>query len=62
VKRATKAKEALKRRQAAWNDLVADGYRDGQVKMVRHDGKYKAFHKPGSQNVRKGSSGRTANR
>lgn len=62
MKRATKVMQALTRRQAVWDDLVADGYRGGQVKMVRHDGKYKAFHRPGSQNARKGSSGRTANR
>lgn len=62
VRRARKVKEALRRRQAVWADLVADGFKGGQVKMVRHDNKMKAFHRPGSQNAKKGSSGRTANR
>lgn len=62
LKRATKVKQALARRQAVWDDLIADGYRGGQVKMVRHDNKMKAFHRPGSQNAKKGGSGRSANR
>lgn len=62
MRKAEKVKAALKRRQAFWNDLVSDGFKGPNTKMVRHDHKLRAFHKPGSQNARKGSSGRTANR
>lgn len=59
MKRARKVKEALKERLAVWDHLVADGFHGSETKLVKHDGKRKAFRRPGSQNARKGSSRRS---
>jgi hypothetical protein len=64
MKQASKVKEALKRRIAVWDALVARDMRGTTTKMVqRNDGTRNiAFHRPGSQNPKKGRSGRSAKR
>lgn len=62
MKAARKAKEALAMRRKVWDDLPSDGVRGTNTKMVKHDNKSKAFIRPGSQNRRKGASGRVGRR
>lgn len=57
MKAASKQREALEVRQKAWDNLPADGI-VGNSKRVRHDNKTKSFIRPGSQNRKKGSSGK----
>lgn len=64
MKKARKQKEALARRVGVWDALVAQGMHGTNTKLVRrNDGtRNAAYHKPGSQNGRKGHSGRMAKR
>lgn len=59
MKTAGKQKAALKRRRKWWEELMFDGMNGTNTKLVRHDNKTKAFIRPGSQNRKKGSSGKT---
>lgn len=58
MKAAAKQREALARRLRWWEELRSDGLIGTTTKIVRHDNKAKAFIKPGSQNRKKGSSGK----
>jgi hypothetical protein len=55
VKRGFKLMEGLESRVRAWQALPSVGSRGANTKLVRRDNKgHAAFHKPGSQNGRKG--------
>lgn len=59
MKTAGKQRAALLRRIRSWESLPSEGMTGTTTKLVRHDGKTKAFIRPGSQNRKKGSSGKT---
>lgn len=62
MKRASKVKEALKVRMANWDNMPTN-YMIGPHSKKVHDPHMKAtYHRPGSQNSRKGSSGRKSRR
>lgn len=52
--RPKKIRRGLETRQTVWDNLPADGMIGTLTKRIRHDNKTKAFHRPGSQNGRKG--------
>lgn len=58
MKASAKRKMALEARVKAWVDMPTDGMIGTTTKRVRHDNKTKTFIKPGSQNGKKGGSGK----
>lgn len=61
MRQAKKIRQALKRRREVWDNLSAMDMIGPSTKKVREPNGM-AYHKPGSQNRRKGSSGRRAHR
>ncbi len=64
MKRAKKVKAALARRVSVWENMPANGILSPSVKVAKGEplGNGMAYHKPGSQNTKKGRSGRSSTR
>lgn len=61
MKRASKVKQALVMRVASWEDIPSKGLTGPHTKIVKEPNGM-AYHKPGSQNCRKGHSSRKSHR
>lgn len=61
MKRAKKVKQALTRRIASWDDIVSNGFIGTNTKIAKEPNGL-AYHRPGSQNTKKGRSSRKAHR
>lgn len=64
MKRARKVKEALVRRVSEWDNMPSQGGASPTTKIAKGEplGNGMAYHRPGSQNTKKGRSGRSSTR